>query len=433
MSILNRFMHYLGYEKRRSDEIPPKALPQQMPQPAPPPMTAMPAPPSPAPVAPAVPVPAGEILPLEEDDSLAALMGDAFPLELEPFSEEVPTLSETEKDSARSEREEGAERPEKDGHGEEAPQGGHPDPEQSGGGNSDAETSSHAPFTVEAEVVDDGSAPRPARFPQKRVAVCMLKGGVGKTTTVCFAATAIRQIWDRAGSRKRLLVVDADPQGSATAFFLEKTQGSGNLPLPSASTLTELFRHGDRWEPDRPLIFPTSWDGIDILPISPDAADIYPSEKDHREDRLAWFLENHARDYDLILFDTAPAATLMLKNVLRAGEQVLLPIDPSAQCLKTLAQVSETLRRYRDCHNPQLRLSGVILSRYDARQSFDREILQSLKDFLENSDIPLYEIPRKAAVATCYNYHRGVDGLSPKKDAEILNIYLKIAEDILIR
>lgn len=254
---------------------------------------------------------------------------------------------------------------------------------------------------------------------QRRMAVSMLKGGVGKTTITCFIATSIQKIWDEKNLDEHLLVVDTDPQGSATDFFLRSED------VPSRQSLRALLDPQPYDGNPELLIRSTRYTHIDILPAHPSAADVLPPAENMLEDRLARFLDREARKYRLVLIDTPPSATLTLKNALLAASDVLLPIDPSRQCLKTLPHFSATLAEYKH-RNPRLRICGVIFSRYDRRQRLDREILAAVTEQLAKSGIPLYEVPRRAAIASCYNSFLGVEALEAK-EKEALAVFGDLA------
>jgi cellulose biosynthesis protein BcsQ len=268
-------------------------------------------------------------------------------------------------------------------------------------------------------------------FHQKRVAVAMLKGGVGKTTITCFVATALQEIWDAAQSKDRVLVVDTDPQGSATDFFLN------GQAVPPEQTLRELFFPASYDAPvpsgnSKSLIHSTRYSRVDILPAHASVADAEASSMVYPEERLARYLFDASEGYSLVLIDTPPSATLALKNAMLASSGVLVPVDPSRQSLKTLPLFSETLNAYKR-RNARLTIYGILFSRCDARTTLDKSIRKAVSAQLERSGIPLFEIPNRAAVAASYNNYQGCEGLDPRKtnEAEIREIFHHIAKYVL--
>ncbi len=259
-------------------------------------------------------------------------------------------------------------------------------------------------------------------FRQKRVVVSLLKGGVGKTTITCFLATALQKIWDDAASDGRVLVVDTDPQGSATDFFLE------GAPVPPERSLRALFAPYPFPGPE--LIQHTRYSRIDLIAAHPSMAEVAPTADERLEDHLAWYLANAADAYSIILLDTPPSDTLALRNALMASSGIFMPLDPSRQSLKTFIQFSQTVKRYKN-RNQSLQIYGVIFSRYDNRQSLDRNIRDTISEQLAGSGLRLYEVPRRAAIADCYNNYTGYEALTPGKEADAIRTFRDLAVQVL--
>ena len=259
-------------------------------------------------------------------------------------------------------------------------------------------------------------------FRQKRVVVSLLKGGVGKTTITCFLATALQKIWDDAAADGRVLVVDTDPQGSATDFFLE------GAPVSPERSLRALFEPYPFPGPE--LIQHTRYPRIDLIAAHPSMAEVAPTADDRLEDHLAWYLENAAGGYSLILLDTPPSDTLALRNALMASSGIFMPLDPSRQSLKTFIQFSQTVKRYKD-RNRALQIYGVIFSRYDKRQSLDRNIRDTISEQLAASSLRLYEVPRRAAIADSYNNYTGFEALDPRKEEDAVRTFHDLAMQVL--
>ena len=260
-------------------------------------------------------------------------------------------------------------------------------------------------------------------FSQRRAAVSLLKGGVGKTTITCFLATAIQKFWDDSGVEDRLLVVDTDPQGSATDFFLKGEN------VPPELSLRALFP--PYADPSGALLFHhTRYPRIDILPAHTSMADVHPTAPGQCEGCLAWFLAEAASEYSLILIDTPPSDTLALRNALMAASGIFMPIDPSRQALKTLPQFSKTFSKYKK-RNSELKVYGVVFSRYDTRLNLDRDIRKEVSALLKRSGLKLYEVPRRAALSACYNNYVGYEGLDPKKESDVAKVFTDMATHLL--
>ena len=141
-------------------------------------------------------------------------------------------------------------------------------------------------------------------------------------------------------------------------------------------------------------------------------------------------LANAADAYSIILLDTPPSDTLALRNALMASSGIFMPLDPSRQSLKTFIQFSQTVKRYKN-RNQSLQIYGVIFSRYDSRQSLDRNIRDTISEQLACTGLRLYEIPRRAAIADCYNNYTGYEALAPSKEADALRTFHDLAVQVL--
>lgn len=265
----------------------------------------------------------------------------------------------------------------------------------------------------------------PTPFRQKRIVVSLLKGGVGKTTITCFLATAIQKIWDEYGSARRLLVVDTDPQGSTTSFFLCDKKPE------EARTLRALFEPYPFPGAAKTLFHSTRYRHIDLLPAHMAVSDVIPSPEDNSEARLAQYLAAAADDYSLILIDTPPSDTLALRNALMAGSGVFVPIDPSRQAIATLPQFINTFSRYNTAVSC-LHVYGVIFSRYDKRRVLDRDIRESVSAQLAQSGIRYCEAPNRAVISNCYNDYHGFEGLDPVRDKDAYDFFHDLALQTLI-
>lgn len=339
-------------------------------------------------------VPPAAQLPLkpDEDDLLAENMGDIVPLALE-----IARLN------APADQDAGDVQNENSENGDEEP----------------PKTASDAGSKTAGSEVPEELPP----FAQHRIAVSLLKGGVGKSTIVCFLATAVQDLWLRAGVEGRVLVVDTDPQGSATDFFLN---GETVQPQSALRALYEPYE----WPADGRLFHATRYERIDILPACVEMADVFPDEGGLRERALARYLAQSAGSYRLIIIDTPPSDTLSLRCALMASSEILMPIDPSRQSLKTFSQFARTFGRYRR-RNSELKICGVVFSRYDRRLALDNDIRQSVTEQLKNSGIDLYEVPRRTAIAECYNDYMGYEALDRSKEPEAAKVFSDMALKVL--
>ena len=211
----------------------------------------------------------------------------------------------------------------------------------------------------------------------KVIAVTNQKGGVGKTTTsINLAASLVK-------TRRRVLLVDIDPQGNAT-------MGSGVSKDELDTTIYQVLLG---IEPIEKALHKTE-DGYDLVPANSDlaGAEIELINLDRRERRLRGALESVQGNYDYILIDCPPSLNLLTLNALVATDTVLIPMQCEYFALEGLSSLVATIQRVRESLNPQLEIGGLLRTMYDPRNSLATEVsaqlLQHFGSKLYNTIIP---------------------------------------------
>ncbi len=210
------------------------------------------------------------------------------------------------------------------------------------------------------------------------------KGGIGKTTT----ATAIAAIFQSMG--KKTLLIDADQQGNSTDTYRAEIEGRATLydvlleddriPLRDAIQKTEM---GDIVAAD-PLLREGD------VKLSSDLDGVY---------RLSEALEQ-LDGYDYVVIDTAPALNHVLYNCLIAGDEVIIPVTADRYGLQGLAQLSEAVRKIQKRQNPRLKISGLLLVKYNGRTLLSREVSQSLDKIAEDMGTKVFKTKIRESTKT---------------------------------
>ena len=197
-----------------------------------------------------------------------------------------------------------------------------------------------------------------------RIAVTNQKGGSGKTTTTVNLAAAL-------GERGlRVLVVDLDPQASASAWLGVKDGGRGLLDV-----FTSNVHLSD-------VVHETTATGVDLVPASYwlASADKALAGEPGAELVFRKALRRLPGRWDYVLVDCPPALGLLTVSALAAVEEVLVPVELSPMALAGVVRLVETVDLVRDRLNPELELAHLLACRVDARTNLARDIVQALRD-----------------------------------------------------
>ncbi len=223
----------------------------------------------------------------------------------------------------------------------------------------------------------------------KIISVVNQKGGVGKTTTAVNLAAGV----GLAG--KKVLIVDADPQGNTTS-------GYGVSKKDNTSTSYELLVGKTRVES---AIIATEFKNVDIVPASMDlaAAEIDLIETEHRESQLKIGLSPVREKYDYIFIDCPPSLGLITINALVASDTVLVPIQCEYFALEGLSQLMASVRQVKRLYNPTLEIEGIVLTMYDGRLNLTQQVVGEIKKYFAQK---LYKtaIPRAVRLSEAPSY-----------------------------
>jgi chromosome partitioning protein len=248
----------------------------------------------------------------------------------------------------------------------------------------------------------------------RTIALVNQKGGVGKSTTAVNLGAAL------AVSGKRVLVVDADPQGNATTGFgIEKSALRRDVYdlLLGESAVADVT-------------IPTEIEGLALVPATINLAgsEIELVSALSRETRLRRALAPARNGYDFIFIDCPPSLGLLTINALTAADECIIPVQAEYYALEGLSQLTTVVDRVREALNPSLRVSGVLVTMFDGRTRLSMEVLEELEKFF-GREMFKTQIPRNVRLSEAPSYGKPVILFDPKSRGA--QAYLALAREML--
>ena len=204
------------------------------------------------------------------------------------------------------------------------------------------------------------------------ISIINQKGGVGKTTTVINLAAGLSQL------KKKILVIDLDPQGNATT-------GLGLSNLDNSSDTIYGVLNGSKEITQ--VIKKTKFDSLDIITSNVDLSglEVETADDSNRafilKDKLGSYLNDSSGSYDYVLIDCPPSLSLLTVMALVSSSSLLVPLQTEFFALEGLTQLMKTIERIKVNLNPDLKIRGILLTMYDKRNKLSSQVEKEARDY----------------------------------------------------
>ena len=254
----------------------------------------------------------------------------------------------------------------------------------------------------------------------KTIAVCNQKGGTGKTTTTVNLGIGLARLG------KKVLLVDADPQGDLTTCL--GWRDNDGLTTTITDKLSEIMRE-ENTDPQSGILHHE--ENVDLLPANLElsAMEMMLVTTMSRETVMRNYLSKIKDNYDYVLIDCMPSLGMVTLNALAAADSVIIPVQAQYLPAKGMTQLMQTIGKVKQHINPSLKIDGILLNIVDNRTNLAKSTADALRQNY-GSVIKIYRSSIPMAVKAAEVASKGVSIYKYEPNSPAAKAYAEFAKEV---